>query len=211
TFSPLPEGDLKNALLGLAEETGFSFKDVKIMDASKRSNHSNAYFTGFGKVKRVVLFDTLVSSMTTDELVSVLAHELGHFKKRHILKTLILSQTSLLVGFMVMGFFKDLPWLYSGLGLNENSWSVLICFGLIIPRVTFWFSPLMGLFSRNNEFEADFFAKKITGTGDHLKSALICLEKENLNSPEPYPLFQKWHYSHPTVGQRVEALEAGQK
>ncbi|MFH1994420.1 MAG: M48 family metallopeptidase, partial [Nitrospinota bacterium] len=205
-FTLLPDGELKNLIKELAEKLGISIKEIRVMDASRRSGHSNAYFTGFGKVKRIVIFDTLIEILNNKELLSVLAHELGHFKKRHILKRIFLLQILLLAGLYLASLGIGFDWAYKGLGLNINNWSAIVVFALVAPRLTFWFTPLSSWHIRSHEFEADSYAKEIIGTGEHLQSALIALEKNNLSNPEPDPLYKKWYYSHPTVGERIDAL-----
>ncbi len=207
-FNPLEPGGLSDELAKLMDKCGFTLQEVKVMDASRRSSHSNAYFTGFGKAKRIVLFDTLIEKLGEQEIVSVLAHELGHFKKRHVLKTFFLMQSMALVGLYLLDFIVHQDFIYAGLGLNQNAWSALVAFGIIVPVASFWMGPLFSWISRRNEYEADAFARDVVGTDQHLSSALISLGKENLSSPEPHPLFVMWHHSHPPVGERIRAMRS---
>jgi len=206
-FSPLSPGSLADEIAKLIDRCGFSLREVRVMDASRRSAHSNAYFTGFGKAKRIVLFDTLLASLKEEEMVSVLAHELGHSQKRHVLKSFFIIQILALAGFFLLDFSMGLDFIYSGLGLNKNPWSALLAFSLVLPLITFWMAPLFAWRSRRNEFEADAFAVEAVGTEGPLSTALITLGKENLSSPEPHPLYVAWHYSHPPIGERIRRMK----
>lgn len=207
-FFPLDEGELKEKLKALLERAGFKAKGLFVMDASKRSAHGNAYFTGFGKNKRVVLFDTLLLSLNNEEIEAVLAHELGHFKKGHTYKNMALFMFSSLVFFALMGGLSQWDLFYKGHGvLTVSSHMTLILFALIFPVYSFPVIPLFSSFSRKMEFEADHFASKMMGTGQHLGNALLKMYKDNsapLSSDSSYSSF---YYSHPPIRERLKALE----
>ena len=210
-LTPLEDGNLKNRLFSLADRTGFAAKTIEVIDGSKRSGHSNAFFTGFGKFRRIVLYDTLIDQMEEEEIEAVLAHEIGHYKEGHIPKKLIISFLTGLFGFYAISICLEKTWLYSGLGLSENyvgSISVmLIALILFIPNFTYWLTPLSNIFSRKHEYEADRFAKTAMNTPSHLISALQKLYRENLSHPLPHPYLVFFHYSHPTFFDRKKALE----
>lgn len=209
-LSPLPDGELKDALSALAARCGFVAKKIEIIDGSKRSGHSNAYFTGFGKWRRIVLFDTLVEQLSTKEIEAVLAHEIGHAKRGHIAKRLVVSA---LLGFAAFAFVE---WLlgqekfFTAFGFDFVPGLMLVpalmLLSKIAPLATFWISPLSNHFSRKHEYEADAFAKEATGTPDALISALRKLHEKNLGNLTPHPLYSAFFYSHPTLSEREEAL-----
>ncbi len=206
-FFPLDEGELKERLKALLEKAGFKSKGLFVMDASKRSAHGNAYFTGFGKNKRVVLFDTLLLNLTPVEVEAVLAHELGHFKKKHTHKNMALF---LFVGFMafaLMGLLSGLELFYKGHGITSMApHMTLVFFAMILPVYSFPLVPLFSNLSRKMEFEADSFAKDMMGEGKSLGTALLKTYKDNsspLSSDEKYSSF---YYSHPPIGERLKAL-----
>jgi len=208
-FTPLPEGTLRDRILGLARKTGFRTKGIFVMDASRRSRHGNAYFTGLGPVKRIVLFDTLVSTMGEDELIAVLAHEIGHERRRHVRKSLAVSIALGLAGFWVLSLL--VPWeaLYRAFGFaRASSHAILVVLALASGPVTFAFRPLSSLWSRRHEREADRFAVDATGSAEGMVSALVHLSKDSLVNLTPHPWYSFYHYSHPTVSERVAALEA---
>ena len=210
-LTPLDDGDLKSRLFALADRTGFAANSIEIIDGSKRSGHSNAFFTGFGKFRRIVLYDTLINQMEEEEIEAVLAHEIGHYKEGHIPKKLILSFLTGLLGFYCISIVLEQDWVYAGLGLSQSyagSISViLIALILFIPNFTYWFTPVSNIFSRKHEYEADRFAKKAMNNASSLISALQKLYRENLSHPLPHPYLVFFHYSHPTFFDRKKALE----
>ena len=210
-FTPLPEGSLRERLLKLAERTAFRAKSVQIMDGSKRSRHSNAFFTGFGGFRKIVLFDTLVEQLAEPELEAVLAHEIGHFKKKHIPKTLALSAIGSLVGFYLVSLLAQQEWFYRAFGFEPgNIAPALLLFGLLSGVVTFWFSPVAHWWSRRHEYEADAFAAQVMNEAKSLIGALRKLNEKNLSNLTPHPVYSGFYYSHPTLLEREGAL-AGQK
>lgn len=208
-LTPLPEGELRTRLLALADRTGFKTSAIEVIDGSKRSTHSNAYFTGFGRFRRIVLFDTLINQLTPEELEAVLAHEVGHYQRGHIPKMIALSAATL------AGAFAALAWLASSLWFNrtfgfpagEIAPSFLL-FGLLSGLVTFWFSPLSNVLSRKFEYEADDFARVAMGSSAPLIAALRKLAQKNLTNLTPHPWFSGFYYSHPTLVERERALAA---
>ena len=214
-FSPLEEGELKENLSDLLQKTGFVSDGIFIMDASKRSGHSNAYFTGFGKSKRIVLFDTLTKTLTADELVAVLGHELGHFKLKHILKRLIFTiplEFVLLFALYKLAQFTDL---YTGFGFAnitaQNVSSVqfigLFLAILIYGSISEIISPITNIFSRKDEYEADKFSVEHCNNKEDFISALIKLNSDNLSELLPPKLYVFWNFSHPTLIERIAALK----
>ncbi len=197
----------------LLTEIGFSHKGIYVMDASKRSSHGNAYFTGFGKNKRIVFFDTLVtgsadtSSLSNDEIIAVLAHELGHYKLKHVLKGMLLSFIMSFLGFYLFSRFLIFPELFEIFKLSSVTSAIgIILFTLLLPLFTFYLTPIFSLISRKHEFEADFFASKHAKAQD-LISSLIKMYKDNASSLTPDPLYAKFYYSHPPAFIRIEHLE----
>jgi STE24 endopeptidase len=208
-FTPLPEGSLRDRILELARKLGFRTKGIFVMDASRRSRHGNAYFTGLGPVKRIVLFDTLVSTMSEDELLAVLAHEIGHEKRHHARKSLAVSIAMGLAGFWVLSLL--VPWeeLYRAFGFaRASSHAILVVLALASGPVTFAFRPLVSLWSRRHEREADRCAVDAMGGAEGMISALVRLSKDSLVNLTPHPWYSFYHSSHPTVAERVAALEA---
>lgn len=207
-FTPLEEGELKTRIQSLLEKSGFSSNGIFVMDGSKRSGHGNAYFTGMGKNKRIVFFDTLVESLEGDELEAVLAHELGHFKCKHVIKMLIASTTMTLIGFAVLGWLTEQQWFYTGLGVSEISNAVaLLLFLLVSPAFTLFLQPISAYFQRRYEFEADNFAATITQPSA-LISGLVKLYRENASTLTPDPIYSAFHYSHPPAAIRIANLNA---
>lgn len=207
-FSDLEEGSLKNRLVNLAQKTSFKAKGIFIMDGSRRSAHSNAYFTGFGKARRIVLYDTLITSLTEEEIEGVLAHEIGHFKKKHIMKSLFTSLFMALVFFYLMSVMANYSPLFEAFGFTANSFHALIVIlSFCLGPFTFFLKPLFTIKSRKNEYEADRFATETIKTAEPLISALIKLGKENLSNLTPHPLYSFFHYSHPVLSERIEAME----
>jgi len=213
-FTPLEDGELKTRLEELLKKCGFKASGLFVMDASRRSGHSNAYFTGFGKSKRVVLYDTLIDQLTTDEIEAVLGHELGHYKHHHILKKLILMIPAVFAVLFAVSFLVKLPLLYTGFGFNfivENVPYQMMFIGIFLLSLVFgeWgriLSPIMNALSRHDEFQADAFAKKICGTGEHLCTALIKLNKENLSEIQVPKIYSVFNYNHPPLLERISAL-----
>ncbi|MBT3636512.1 MAG: M48 family metallopeptidase [Opitutae bacterium] len=209
-LSPLEEGELRDRLMALSEKTGFKAQAIEVIDGSKRSGHSNAYFTGFGKFRRIVLYDTLIEQMETEEIEAVLAHEVGHYKLGHIPKRLAISFFLGLGGFFLLSYFLKSSWFYEGFALDDdltNSFApALVVFSLALGFFTYWLSPISNHFSRKHEFEADHFAKEAVGSPEPLVSALRKLYVENLSHPLPHPLMTTFHYSHPTLLEREKAL-----
>jgi STE24 endopeptidase len=184
------------------------------MDGSKRSRHSNAFFTGFGRFRKIVLFDTLVSQLTAPELEAVLAHEIGHFKLRHIPKMLLGSTAGLLASFYAISLLARQPWFYEAFGFRTGGlWNpdhsiaiALLLFGLLAGAVTFWFSPLAHWWSRRWEYQADAFAANAMQETASIIGALRKLNEKNLSNLTPHPLYSGFHYSHPTLLERERAL-----
>ncbi len=206
-LTPLPEGDLRARLLALGDRTGFKASTIEVIDGSKRSGHSNAYFTGFGRFRRIVLFDTLIAQLTPEELEAVLAHEIGHYRRGHIPKMIAMSAAMMLGGFAVIAWLSRSPWFNQSFGFpaNELAPSFLL-FGLLSGLVTFWFSPLMNVLSRKHEYEADAFAREAVGGPAAMVGALRKLAQKNLSNLTPHPWFSAFHYSHPTLVEREAAL-----
>ncbi len=209
-FTPLPEGSLRQRLLALAERTGFHARRIQVMDGSKRSRHSNAFFTGFGKFRKIVLFDTLIQQLAEPELEAVLAHEIGHSKRRHVLKMLIASALGSLAAFYALALLAQQSWFYRSFGFEPGSIvPALLLFGLLSGVVTFWFSPVMHWWSRHYEYEADAFAAEVTRGAEALIGALRKLNEKNLSNLTPHPLYSGFYYSHPTLLERERGLRGG--
>ena len=206
-FSPLEEGEVATRIHALLERTGFNSKGVFVMDGSRRSGHGNAYFTGFGKNKRIVFFDTLLKSLTPAQVEAVLAHELGHFKRKHIVKGMLLSMTMTLVGFMAIAWFMQQEWFYTSLGVQQPStYMALLLFVVVSPVFTFFIGPIMAWWSRKHEFEADAFAAQQSSSTE-LISALVGLYKENASTLTPDPLYSAFYDSHPPASIRIAHLQ----
>lgn len=207
-LTPLPEGDTRAQLLALAERTGFQAKTIEVMDGSKRSGHSNAFFTGFGRFRRIVLFDTLITQLTQAELEAVLAHEIGHYKCGHIPKFLAVMAALQLGAFGVVAWLAHAPWFNSAFGLPAGALApTFLLFALLGGLVTFWFTFLGNRLSRKNEYEADAFAKKAMNSAAPLVGALRKLSQKNLSNLTPHPLYSAVYYSHPTLVERERALQ----
>lgn len=208
-LTPLPEGDLRSRLLALGDRTGFKAKAIQVMDGSKRSGHSNAFFTGFGRFRRIVLFDTLITQLTPEELEAVLAHEIGHYRRGHIPKMLVISAVMMLAGFATIAWLAASPWFNVAFGFPAGALApAFLLFGLLSGLVTFWFSPLMNLLSRKHEYEADAFARNAVGGPAPMTGALRKLALKNLSNLTPHPWFSAFFYSHPTLVERERALLA---
>ncbi|WP_137919551.1 M48 family metallopeptidase [Hydrogenophaga sp. 2FB] len=211
-FEPLSDEDLKARVNALMQRCGFAAKGLFVMDGSKRSAHANAYFTGFGAAKRVVFFDTLLKQLSPEEIDAVLAHELGHYKRRHILKRIVLMFALSLAGFALLGWVSSQAWFYSGLGVTPsmdtpNDALALLLFMMVVPLFTYFLSPLMAQLSRKHEFEADAYAVEYTN-GRDLASALLKLYKDNASTLTPDPLYARFYYSHPPASERLSRLQA---
>jgi STE24 endopeptidase len=206
-FTPLPDGDLRDRLIELAERTQFHAQSIQLMDGSKRSRHSNAFFTGFGRFRKIVLFDTLVQQLAGPELEAVLAHEIGHFKKKHIPKMLAFSAVSSLAGFYLISVLARQEWFYRAFGFEPGSLApALLLFGLLAGTVTFWFSPLLHWWSRRYEYQADAFAAGVMKGPQSLIGALRKLNEKNLSNLTPHLFYSAFYYSHPTLLEREQAL-----
>ena len=206
-LTPLPAGELRARLLALGERTGFRAQTIEVMDGSKRSGHSNAFFTGFGRFRRIVLFDTLIAQLTPDELEAVLAHEIGHYRRGHIPKMLAVSAVTMLAGFAVVAWLAASPWFNLAFGFPPGELApAFLLFGLLSGSVMFWFTPLMNLFSRKHEYEADAFAREAVGGPGPLLGALRKLAQKNLSNLTPHRWFSAFYYSHPTLVEREAAL-----
>ncbi len=206
-FTPMQEGSLKDRIQGLLARCGFNSQGIFIMDGSKRSGHGNAYFTGIGNNKRIVFFDTLVESLDEEELEAVLAHELGHFKRKHVIKMLVATAIMSLIGFAVLGWLINQTWFYQGLGVQQPSnAAALLLFMLVSPVFTFFMQPISAYFQRKFEFEADDFAAA-NAKATKMISGLVKLYEENASTLTPDPLYSAFHYSHPPAAIRIAHLE----
>lgn len=206
-FAPLEEGELKAEIHAMAEKCEFPLKEVSIMDGSRRSAKSNAFFTGFGENKRIALFDTLVANHTVPELVAVLAHEIGHFKERHIVKSLAIGIATTGVLFFLLGLMMENPSLHAAFGVGQTSVHVsLVLFGIVMSPVNDLLSVGSNWLSRKHEFEADAYAANATGNPEAMADALRKLSKDNLSNLTPHPFYVFLNYTHPPVAQRVAAL-----
>jgi len=211
-FTPLEDASLKERVTALMTRSGFTAKGFFVMDGSRRSAHSNAFFTGLGSAKRVVFFDTLLAQLNGDEMEAVLAHELGHFKHRHILKMMLTSFAVSLAGLALLGWLSQQVWFYTGLGVTPNlnggnSALALLLFMLVLPLVTFFVSPISARRSRRFEFEADAYAVA-NSDAKALGSALLKLYQDNASTLTPDPWFVAFYYSHPPASQRLERIGA---
>lgn len=213
-FTPLQDEQLRTRIEGLMQRVGFASKGLFVMDGSKRSAHGNAYFSGFGAAKRIVFFDTLLARLGPQEVEAVLAHELGHFKLKHVIKRIVVM-FALSLGFLaLLGYLKTQVWFYTGLGvdpmlIDNNDAMALILFTLVLPVFTFLFSPLVSVTSRKHEFEADAFAARYTDA-KNLVSALVKLYEDNASTLTPDPLHSAFYDSHPPASVRIHQLLARQ-
>ena len=206
-FAPLEEGEMKTRIEALLARCGFRSSGLFVMDGSKRSSHGNAYFTGFGNNKRIVFFDTLLSRLAPSEIEAVLAHELGHFRRHHIVQRIVLMFAASLAFLWLLGQLIDAPWFYNGLGVPaENTALALILFFLVIPVFTFPLNPLSSYLSRRNEFQADAYAAEHAAAGD-LVRALVKLYEDNASTLTPDPLHSLFYDSHPPAAQRIARLQ----
>ena len=212
-FKPLEDETLKARVTALMRRCGFAAKGLFVMDGSKRSAHANAYFTGFGAAKRVVFYDTLLAKLSPNEVDAVLAHELGHFKHKHIIKRIAGMFALSLAGFALLGWCSTQAWFYTGLGVRPNLAGpndalALMLFLLAVPVFSFFVSPLFALLSRKHEFEADAYAVQQT-SGQDLSTALLKLYEDNASTLTPDPVFVKFYYSHPPASERLARMTAG--
>ncbi len=206
-FNPLQDLSLRNRIEDLLRRTGFQSQGVYIMDGSRRSAHGNAYFTGLGKAKRIVFFDTLLEQLSAEQTEAVLAHELGHYKRRHIAKRIALMFGLSLVLLYLLAWAKDMPWFYTGLGVEmASNASALALFFLVLPVFTFPLTPLMSHYSRKHEFEADAFAADQAHPA-HLIAALVKLYRDNAATLTPDPVYSLFYDSHPKASERIGRLE----
>ena len=207
-FEKLEEGALSQRLFSLAQKLDFNISGIFRMDGSKRSKHSNAYFTGFGKSRRVVLFDTLLNLLEDNEIEAVLSHEIGHYKKHHLVKGIILSLTVMLCGFFAISLLLNFDPLFLAFGFSGTStYGIVTLMMLYASPFTFFLAPLFNWLSRKNEYEADRFAVAAIGNRESLKESLLKLGKDNLSNPVPHPLYSFFHYSHPVLSERLKAIE----
>jgi len=207
-FKPLEDVSLRTRLEALLQRCGFRSSGMFIMDGSRRSAHGNAYFTGFGANKRIVFFDTLLDGLEGDEVEAVLAHELGHFKRRHIIKMLTVSAIMSLCGLALLGWLSQQAWFFSGLGVERATPALaLALFMFVLPVFTVFVSPLMAAFSRRHEFEADDFAAEQTDPR-HLISGLVKMYRDNASTLTPDPLYSAFHHSHPPAPVRIAHLSS---
>jgi STE24 endopeptidase len=202
----LPEGDLKQRITGLLERCGFTASGLFVMDGSRRSAHGNAYFTGLGRAKRIVFFDTLIAKLTPTQVEAVLAHELGHFKHRHIWKRIAMMTAISLALLWLLGQLIAEPWFYQGLGVATPSTAMaLLLFSQVLPVFLFPLTPLGSLLSRRHEYEADAYAANHANAGD-LVTALVSLYRDNASTLTPDPLHSLFYDSHPPASLRIARL-----
>ncbi len=212
-FEPLADRSLEARVQALMARCGFTAKGLFVMDGSRRSAHANAYFTGFGAAKRVVFFDTLLSKLSPGEVEAVLAHELGHFKHKHVLKRIVAMFGISLAGFALLGWMSGQAWFYQGLGVEPNVGAAndalaLLLFMLVTPVFGFFVSPLLAGLSRRHEFEADAYACA-QASGADLAAALLKLHEDNAATLTPDPVYVKFYYSHPPASERLAAMRHG--
>jgi STE24 endopeptidase len=207
-FSPLADADLRVRIEALLAKCGFRAKGLFVMDGSKRSSHGNAYFTGFGAAKRIVLFDTLVSRLAAPEVEAVLAHELGHFSRHHVWKRMFVGSALSLALLWILGWLMPQPWFAASLGVRSASTAMaLILFFMVAPSFTFLLQPLASLYSRLHEFEADRYAAQYAAAGD-LVRALVKLYEDNAATLTPDPLHSAFYDSHPPAPVRIARLQS---
>ena len=208
-FSPLPESELKDKLHELAVRVKFKMAGIFTIDGSRRSTHSNAFFAGIGKTRRIVLFDTLTASLSTPEIVAVIAHEMGHNKRHHVLKGLLLSFLTTFVSLYLLQKCLQWPPFFSAFGVPEPSLPIgFVIFGMLSSVFTFPFNPIFQWLSRRNEYEADRFSVEVNRDAQGMISSLVKLSKDNLSNLTPHPWYSFYHYSHPTTAERAKAIRA---
>jgi STE24 endopeptidase len=211
-FEPLADEGLATRVKALMQRCGFTAKGFFVMDGSRRSAHANAYFTGFGAAKRVVFFDTLLAKLSPEEVEAVLAHELGHFKHKHVVKRIVATFALSLIGFALLGFVSQQAWFYLGLGVQPNMGApndalALLLFMAVVPVFSFFITPLFSQLSRKHEFEADAYAVAQTNNQD-LGHALLKLYEDNASTLTPDPIFVKFYYSHPPASERLARMSS---
>lgn len=205
--TPLEDGELRDAIQRFCDKVGFKLDNVFVIDGSKRSSKANAYFSGLGKKKRIVLYDTLINDLSTEEIVAVLVHEIGHYQKKHTKKGMVLSVIQTGLTLFILSWFINNPALSAALGVERPAFHVsLIAFGILYSPISTVLGLGMNILSRKNEFEADDFAKK-NYSGTYLASALKTLTVKNLGNLRPHPLYVFFNYSHPPILQRLKKLE----
>jgi len=215
-FEPLADTSLKSRVTALMQRCGFTAKGLYVMDGSRRSKHANAYFTGFGAAKRVVFYDTLLAQLTPEEVEAVLAHELGHFKHKHITRRMVGMFAMSLAGFALLGWLSARDWFYTGLGVQPNlslqgsapnDALALLLFLLVVPVFTIFITPLLTQLSRKHEFQADAYAVQ-QANGSALAAALLKLYEDNASTLTPDSLYARFYYSHPPATERLARLPA---
>jgi len=216
-LSPLPEGSLKERLTAIASKTRFVVQSIQVMDGSRRSSHSNAFFTGVGHFRKIVVFDTLIEQMDETELEAVLAHEIGHYKRRHLPKMLVGSAVGGLAALWMVAWLAMQPVFVEAFGFSSPALTAgftglgvapaLLLFGLLSGTLTFWLNPLIHWMSRRFEYEADAFASEVMGDPRPMIEALRKVNEKNLNNLTPHPIYSRFHYSHPTLVEREAALK----
>ena len=208
-FSPMQDGDLKARIEALLTKCGFKSQGLFVMDGSRRSSHGNAYFTGFGKAKRIVFFDTLLSRLEPEEIEAVLAHELGHFKMNHVFRRMAWTFAMSLAFLWVLGQLRSAAWFYEGLGVAApaSDAMALVLFFMVVPVFTFLLRPLMAMYSRKHEFEADAYAAR-NASATRLAQALVKLYKDNASTLTPDPLHSAFYDSHPPAAARIARLKS---
>mgnify|MGYP001078328726 CR=1 FL=1 len=207
-FTPLEDEHLKSKIQHLFERCGFNSKGIYVMDGSRRSGHGNAYFTGIGNNKRIVFYDTLIESLNADEVEAVLAHELGHFKCKHVSRQMVVSSFMTLIAFAILGWLKQQNWFFDGLGVTQiNNASALLLFLLITPIFSTFIHPIASYYQRKFEFEADAFASTMSKP-EYLIQALVKLYRENASTLTPDPLYSSFHHSHPPAAVRIDHLKS---
>jgi STE24 endopeptidase len=210
-FEPLADESLKARVQALMARCGFAAKGLFVMDGSRRSAHANAYFTGFGAAKRVVFFDTLLAKLSPGEVEAVLAHELGHFKHRHVTQRLVAMFALSLLGFALLGWLSGQAWFYTGLGVRPsldapNDALALLLFLMVTPVFAYFVSPLFAQLSRRHEFQADAYACR-QASGADLAAALLKLHEDNASTLTPDPVYVRFYYSHPPASERLAAMQ----
>ena len=206
-LSPLPAGELREKIEDFARKANFKLENIYVIDSSKRSTKSNAFFSGLGPKKNIILYDTLIEDLTPDEIVAVLAHEVGHYKNRHVLKGVLISLLELAFMLWLLSLFVSMPVLSQALGYNSPSFALgLLAFGILYAPVSFLLSLFTGMISRKFEYQADAFAERY-GFASQLVSALKRISRKQLSNLNPHPLYVLFHYSHPPLRDRVKKLE----
>jgi STE24 endopeptidase len=210
-FTPLADGEVKERVEALLARGNFGRRALFVMDGSRRSSHGNAYFTGFGQARRIVFFDTLINRLTPAQIEAVLAHELGHFHHRHIIRRMVWIFTLSLVFLALLGQLLHAPWFFQGLGVGvesgDNTALALVLFGLVVPLFTFLLTPLFSFLSRRDEFQADAYAARMV-SADELIRALVKLYQDNAATLTPDPLYSRFYDSHPQAAERIAHLQS---